>query len=581
MQPLLGLAEAFLGLATLFLDWIVDTSLSGAWSLTNPAHNALIRTGWELTRDLANIGIVLGLVFIGLGTALRLTGFKTQKAFVSLLIIALFINFTPLICGLIVDASNILLKFFLPSGVSSHIGQIFLEKVMRAHMWGLAEMGGGAVPFASTVKFLVLTGVGFVGGFALLIFAALFLFRLVAIPILVILSPIAFFCYIFEQTIGFFEMWWKQLISWSLIGAVGAFFLYLTVHCSDAIERAPLLWKRIPPGSENLATFWGSVSSYFVVLAFLVIGLFVTLSTNAMGTESIIGFAKTQGKMGLKMGTAAALGYLSSASVGITKGATKGIKKGKGFGGKVLGGLTGGLKGFGRGGFTTEGREEARTVAEQSRAWGTRMLEEMHLMPVGTTASYRLEATKREKGRTKALADAGNHDQLHAIVQRNPDTGYARGALSHLLDKGKLTKAEIPEVAQVINKGFLSAKPFLEQYPHAAEQVGKTIFDAIENRTANDLAKKVTNESLGDKNVILEIVKQLPNKKDFGRFVNALNNEKRKIVFDTASYQIDLADRGYLNKTQYDNFSHLITDLTLNRPFEESPPYYPSPPPEV
>ena len=65
---------AFLGLAVMIFNWVTSSSFISL-SYTQ-LDNPFIKIGWELTRDLTNIFFVLGLVVIGLGTALRLTGYQ-------------------------------------------------------------------------------------------------------------------------------------------------------------------------------------------------------------------------------------------------------------------------------------------------------------------------------------------------------------------------------------------------------------------------------------------------------------------------------------------------------------------------
>ena len=90
-----------LGLVGELFKWVISPGFISL-SYTNPAGNEFIRVGWTLTRDLTNIIFVLALIAIGLGTALRIRDYQAKKALPILIIIALLINFTPVICGLIV-----------------------------------------------------------------------------------------------------------------------------------------------------------------------------------------------------------------------------------------------------------------------------------------------------------------------------------------------------------------------------------------------------------------------------------------------------------------------------------------------
>ena len=107
---MLGLSLALMTQANVFLSWAISSPFNLA--MTYPNGNIIIELGWTLMRDFTNMLFILGLAYIGLATALDIAGFDTKKAFINLLLIALLINFTPVICGAIVDISNIITNFF-------------------------------------------------------------------------------------------------------------------------------------------------------------------------------------------------------------------------------------------------------------------------------------------------------------------------------------------------------------------------------------------------------------------------------------------------------------------------------------
>jgi len=110
-QLILAIGEQLLQFGNFMLGWAISNPFN--LSYTDPAGNDIINIGWTLLRDLTNMFFILGLAYVGLATALNITDFNTKKVFGNLLIIALLINFTPVICGAIVDISNIVLNFFL------------------------------------------------------------------------------------------------------------------------------------------------------------------------------------------------------------------------------------------------------------------------------------------------------------------------------------------------------------------------------------------------------------------------------------------------------------------------------------
>jgi len=302
-QLLAAIGNVFLGLAAGLLGWVTTgfTSLS----YTNPAGNPILEIGWTLTRDLANVGFIIILVIIGLATALKIREYQWQKTLPLLIGIALLINFTPVICGLIVDAGNIVMNFFIEDLAGwDTFGWIY--KTQWATFTSQTPES-----FATDLSFLgaswSLAIFAFLGAAILLVYAAIFAMRYIAIWILVILSPIAFFSYILPATRGLFRIWWNQFIQWTFIGAIAGFFLYLSNNILYLVvtKGIDLKGKGVTGIVEGGSVLDGLLP-YFVVIAFLYVGFFVALSTSAMGATAVISVAqkgvKTAGAWTAKKG---------------------------------------------------------------------------------------------------------------------------------------------------------------------------------------------------------------------------------------------------------------------------------------
>jgi len=271
-------------------------------SFTDPSKNPFLEVGWTLTRDFANIIIVLALVVIGLGTALRLAGYQAQKALPGLILIALLINFTPVICGLIVDAANILMNFFVEEGFSA--GNSFVN--LAVSQWSnIGSLAGGLKlwdPIASNEAIAASTASLMIVAFTLmaslvyLLFSVLFTLRYIAIWILVILSPLAFACYILPNTRKIWDQWWQQFIQWSFIGVVAAFFLYLADHMLYATQEILFETAKDVGSAPGLSQIFNNIMPYGIVLAFLFIGLMLSMSSSAAGAKQIVSLAKQSGK---------------------------------------------------------------------------------------------------------------------------------------------------------------------------------------------------------------------------------------------------------------------------------------------
>jgi len=295
LQMILLMTNLFVGIAGVILWWV----LSPYFMSLPYTSGGIVDVGWPIVRDFINMFFIIALVIIGLATALRIKEYRVQKTLPTLIIIAILINFTPVICGLIIDASNIIMNFFLEELTGLRI----MVTVFSTQASLLGEMFSHPfdIRYASTAlgKTIGLIAFGGIGAFVFLMYALLFIMRYIMIWVLVIVSPIAFFSRIFPATkrgeyafksILSWDEWWKQFIEWSLLGITAGFFLYLG---EQLMVMAPDFIPGVYPEGVGgmLATpmidFMNNLLPYGVVLAFLLLGFFVATSTSALGAGYI------------------------------------------------------------------------------------------------------------------------------------------------------------------------------------------------------------------------------------------------------------------------------------------------------
>ncbi len=379
LQIILTISNLILGLAGVLLNWVLSPYFMSLPYIYDTDGNlsGIVAIGWPIVRDFINMFFILALVVIGLATALRLKEYQAQKALPVLIIIAVLINFTPVICGLIIDASNILMNFFLEeltgfkliANIFSAQGSALLASWGDISALNFARLA--AAPLVLIAKTLIMIIFSLVTAFILFMYTLLFIMRYVMIWVLVIVSPIAFFSrifpktqkgeYLFKSILGWDE-WWKQFFEWTLIGVTAAFFLYLGEQLMVVVSATGFMPGIPPEGAWYYITapiveFMNVLLPWCVVLAFLFIGWMVAMDTKALGAKHITGTFK---KMGKAMGTAAVVAA-PSVMAGMAGGAAKGFQGGQGITGK----LGGGVAGIFTGGFTKEGRKEGVDWAKE------------------------------------------------------------------------------------------------------------------------------------------------------------------------------------------------------------------------
>jgi hypothetical protein len=263
-----------------------------------------VNIGWPIVRDLANMMIVLGFVVIGIATALRIREYEAKQLLVKLIIVALLINFSLLICGIFIDGTNILMNFFFSNvtlcapGVATPCASSFVP--------GLTTLGTlfGNIASTDPINFgAALLGMAFfqfIAFFIYILYAIMLLARIIALWMLVILSPLAFVCYVFPATRSVWQMWWKNFFQWCIIGIPAGLFYYIgfKMIANNAASPAPIDISTLLTSTGLANYISGAISTILVPGLFLIVGFFVSLQFSAMGAGAIMGFAnKNKGKI--------------------------------------------------------------------------------------------------------------------------------------------------------------------------------------------------------------------------------------------------------------------------------------------
>lgn len=294
-----AIAYATGSLANIMIRFLGKVVTAGSvLSYTRPESNPIIKAGFDVTLSFVNMILVLVLIFIALTTILRLREYDTKRLLIRFVIIALIINFAPVICGLVVDASNIVTNYFLLrfgaddtivkkiwEDPRSYCGAISSQTKITynaGHMWG-ANAGATANLGDVCADCIMQSVANIIIFFIYLLFALLFLLRIFAIWILVILSPVAFACAVLPATQKFWNEWRDNFISWCMIGITGGFFVwlggYMAINASDISKKM-----------EGINFTGGWILPYIIPIIFLIIGFAYSLKTGLAGASMVSGF---------------------------------------------------------------------------------------------------------------------------------------------------------------------------------------------------------------------------------------------------------------------------------------------------
>lgn len=193
----------------------------------NFIHAKPIVVGWIMTRDLANMFFIVILLIIAFATILRIEKYNYKKWLPKLLLMAVLINFSKTITGLLIDVAQIVMLSFVNS--FKDIGNYNFTTLLGIDGWGqfkdISRTDSNWDILAAYGLMLVYTIISLV---VMIAMTAMLMMRIVMIWVYVVLSPLAFLLGAFPDGQSYASKWWTQFSQNLIIGPVLAFFIWLS-----------------------------------------------------------------------------------------------------------------------------------------------------------------------------------------------------------------------------------------------------------------------------------------------------------------------------------------------------------------
>lgn len=307
------------GLLFTLAGWFVD------WALyTNRivAQTPVVKVGWGIARDLANLGFVIVILVISFATALRYEKYGMKQTLGKLIVIALLINFSLTIAGVFLDFAGVITDFFVskaslsPDKFASALATAFAPqrlmepKEAEGALFDVTSFGSDMLNFIGGLFFTVFfTIISVIAMFAL---GIMLFIRFVFLTILLILMPLAWLCYVLPATAKYCEKWWDNFTRWVIFAPVTSFFLYLAIMITSTggDPNSPLAYLTgIVPGLEggvninetlggNIKNPAATFGQMIAVIGLLIGGLIAANSLSIHGAAAFAGKGGLLTKMG-------------------------------------------------------------------------------------------------------------------------------------------------------------------------------------------------------------------------------------------------------------------------------------------
>ncbi len=356
--------------ASIALDLVVHFTIIDFHNYLDPTKAQRLLKVWELSRDFCNLFFIFLLLYLGIGTMLRLDSVDWKKQIWPILISALLINFSLPLTKAAVDISNAVSNQFyrkikpestlvVPKDYAAFkafqpdktIAWPIIKKMNEAQFSENQTSNTGAgvtAPVDFTWNFfnIIVSGIYHIIvllaiSFVLFFGAVTVLIRGLLLLFLIIVSPFPFFFYHFKKTEKYYKMYKDSFIDQCLFLPTYMFMVYIALNVNNIVTAA---------GGTGLIQ---NMLAYALSVGFFALAVIFATDMGAAGADMAKDFAKKATGVGAGMAGSLSMGLgrgATSALAGVGTTASQAFQQGRAA--YSTGGLTGALKGAAKGGLS-------------------------------------------------------------------------------------------------------------------------------------------------------------------------------------------------------------------------------------
>ena len=292
----------------LYILRLINLVLQGAFTLftnildpvniTNVIGNSVIYKIWAMVRDVLNVAFIMAILFSAFCTIFQISKYSYKNLLLTIIIMALLVNFSFPIARVIIDISNVLMYSFIQGfGITNGSGG-FLSQVVNGS--GLSKLFANLTTTSDTSYLIALIIFTFIFAITILVMAVLFVIRLVVLTILVIFSPIAFVGPTLPFLSKYSSDWWDNLFKYSFFGPTMAFMLYVSLKMMTAVSSMGGKMQSTAGKIGDTPGLISSIAFFSVPIVILWAGMAVAQKMSIIGAGTLVGgaekFAKGAGK---------------------------------------------------------------------------------------------------------------------------------------------------------------------------------------------------------------------------------------------------------------------------------------------
>lgn len=300
----LTFAGWILGVVGVFFNWVVIKTVFQFGTYFGTTDSML--AAWGVMRDVANIGILFGFIFMGVLLILNVDGgghghghgggISARKAIPRLIIFAVLLNFSLFASQIVIDVANAFASSFTvlageqctaDADTTACANQGIAGQVLQ--MAGIGTVWDEGIISAfktSTVTLLGLTLFVTITAVVLLAAALMLVFRVVVLTLLMVTSPIGFAGMVIPGLQGLASKWWHSLISQAFFAPVLLLLIFISLKLAESLNPngTPIV-KAFSEANTSLAANLEVLVVFAVVIGLMIGSLVAASKIGAMGAS--------------------------------------------------------------------------------------------------------------------------------------------------------------------------------------------------------------------------------------------------------------------------------------------------------
>ncbi len=237
-----------------------------------------VKVGWVIVRDLVNMFFVLILLVIAFATILRIESYNAKRTLPKLLIMAVLINFSKTVFGIIIDFSQVIMLTFVNGfgrvGAANLISLFNIQNYQSIKTLGDEKISNFSVAgaFIAGLLAMIITLI------VVSVILGVLIMRVVLLWIYTILSPLVFLGFAFPPIQKYVGRIWDDFIKQVVIGPLLAFFIWLALITVDKSSKALGTFTQTNETCAGINAFFceGNLQTYIITIGLLIGGLMVT-----------------------------------------------------------------------------------------------------------------------------------------------------------------------------------------------------------------------------------------------------------------------------------------------------------------